>query len=742
MIGPRSCSVLGTERVVSHYSQYSSLYTQGTCLKTKQIAVVVSLVLALSAWFFFDLGSYLQFETLQQRIGDLRQWYENNPLLAGLIYFAAYVTITALSVPGAAVMTLAGGALFGFWYGLLLVSFASSVGATLAFLVSRIVLRDWVQERFGGHLGALNAGFEKDGAFYLFSLRLVPLFPFFLINLMMGLLPIRTWTFYWVSQLGMLVGTAVYVNAGTQLGQLQSLSGIVSVELLGSFVLLAVFPFIARGLLTHLQGRRVLAPFTKPKQFDTNLIVIGAGSAGLVAALIAATVKAKVTLIERHKMGGDCLNTGCVPSKALIRSARVAQYARRAEEFGIAPMSVEVNFPKVMERVQEVVKTIEPHDSVERFTELGVDCVQGDARILSPWEVQVNGQTLTARNIVIASGARPRVPEISGLASLDYLTSDTVWELRELPERLLVLGAGPIGCELAQAFARLGCTVTLVTHSDRIMPREDPEVSKLVHTTFKQQRLAVHTNYKPLVFQADDQGQSCVFETAKGQRKLDFDRVLLAVGRTANVENMGLQELGITVGASGTVVVDEYLRTAIPTISACGDVAGPYQFTHMASHQAWYAAVNALFGRFRRFKVDYAVVPWATFTDPEVARVGLNEDEAREQGIAVEVTRYELEDLDRAIADGEAQGFIKVLTEPGRDRILGATIVGYHASDLVNEFVLAMKHGLGLGKILGTIHIYPTLSEGNKFVAGEWRKARKPEKLLHWVERYHRWNRS
>ncbi|HEY6131261.1 MAG TPA: FAD-dependent oxidoreductase, partial [Halioglobus sp.] len=385
---------------------------------------------------------------------------------------------------------------------------------------------------------------------------------------------------------------------------------------------------------------------------------------------------------------------------------------------------------------------IEPHDSVERFTALGVNCVQGDARILSPWAVQVNGETLTARHIVIASGARPRVPEISGLKTLDYLTSDTVWEIQELPARLLVLGAGPVGCELAQAFARLGSSVTLATHADRILPREDPEVAEAVHSAFRRQRITVHLNFKPLFFSAGHDGQSGVFSTERGQRTLQFDRVLLAVGRSPNVEALGLDDLGIAIGASGAIAVDEYLCTRIPTISACGDVVGPYLFTHMASHQAWYAAVNALFGRFRRFKVDYSVVPWATFTDPEVARVGLNEAQARERNIACEVTRYELKDLDRAIADGEAHGFIKVLTEPGRDRILGATIVGYHASELINEFVLAMKHGLGLGKILGTIHIYPTLSEGNKFAAGEWRKARKPERVLLWVERYHRWLRG
>ena len=711
-------------------------------MRNPKILVIALVVFALSAWWFFDLGSYLQLENLQQRVGGLRRWCEANSLLAGLLFFAGYIVVTALSLPGSAVMTLAGGAIFGFWYAMLLVSFASSIGATLAFLVSRLLLRDWVQQRFSRYLSALNSGFEKDGAFYLFSLRLVPLFPFFVINLLMGLLPIRTWPFYWVSQLGMLPATVLFVNAGTQLGELDSLSGIISLPLLGSFILLAIFPFIARWLVAALKSRLILGRYTKPKQFDNNLIVIGAGSGGLVAALIAATVKAEVTLIERHQMGGDCLNTGCVPSKALIRSARIAQYARRAEEFGLAPMPVEVNFPKVMQRVQDVIKTIEPHDSVERFTELGVNCVQGDAKILSPWEVLVNGQTLTTRNIVIATGARPRVPDIPGLAALDYLTSDTVWDIRVLPERLLVLGAGPIGCELAQSFARLGSKVALVTDVDRLLLREDPEVSERVHAEFNRQHIDVHTNFNPLSFSADGDAQTCVFSTPQGQQTLMFDRVLLSVGRCANVEELGLENLGIAVGPGGTVEVDAFLRTAMPTVFACGDVAGPYMFTHMASHQAWYAVVNALFGRFRRFKVDYSVVPWATFTDPEVARVGLNEYEARTSNIAFEVSRYELADLDRAIADGEAHGFIKVLTEPGRDRILGATIVGYHASELINEFVLAMKHGLGLGKILGTIHIYPTLSEGNKFVAGEWRKARKPEWLLRWAERYHRWSRG
>ena len=711
-------------------------------MSIKKIAVLSVIALAITAWFYFDLGSYLQFDTLQERVGELRAWYGENPALAGLLYFALYVGVTALSVPGAAIMTLAGGALFGFWYALLLVSFASSIGATLAFLVSRLLLRDWVQDRFGRQLRAVNAGFEKDGAFYLFSLRLVPIFPFFVINLLMGLLPIRTWRYYWVSQLGMLPATAAYVNAGTQLGELESTSGIISPALLLSFVLLAVFPLLAKWLLGYIQARRVLAPYRRPARFDTNVIVIGAGSAGLVASLIAATVRAKVTLIERHKMGGDCLNTGCVPSKAIIRSARIAEYARRAPEYGLEPMAVQVNFRRVMERVQAVIKTIEPHDSVERFTSLGVDCLQGNARIVSPWEVEVNGRTLAARNIIIASGARPRVPDIPGLETLDYLTSDTVWELREAPDHLLVVGAGPIGCELAQALARLGTRVTLVTHADRVLPREDPEVSAALAATLVAHGMTVHTRYEPLAFRREADGQRATFKTPDGQKELVFDRVLVAVGRHANVEDMGLEALGIPLTAAGTVTVDAHLRTRIPTIFACGDVAGPYQFTHMASHQAWYATVNALFGRFRKFKVDYSIVPWATFTDPEVARVGLNEQDADAQGIAYEVTRYDIDDLDRAIADGEAHGFIKVLTAPGKDRTLGATIVGYHAAELLGEFVLAMKYGIGLGKILGTIHVYPTLGESNRFLAGEWRKARKPERLLGWVERYHRWCRG
>ncbi len=709
--------------------------------RTQRI-ILLLVVVGIALFFLLDLGRYLEIEALRAELARMQSLREESPWLASLVFLLGYICITALSLPGAAALTLAGGAIFGFWQGLLLVSFASSIGASLAFLVSRTLLRDWVQERFQSQLSAINNGFEREGTFYLFGLRLVPLFPFFVVNLLMGLVPLGLWQFYWVSQLGMLAGTAVYVNAGTQLAQLQDLSGILSPGLLFSFVLLGVFPLLAKRLLSMLARRRQLAAWQRPSRFDTNLIVIGAGSAGLVSALIAATVKAKVTLIEREKMGGDCLNTGCVPSKALIRSSRINDYINRAAEFGLRVSNHGVDFPKVMARVQQVIKDIEPHDSVERYTGLGVDCVQGEATIVSPWEVEVNGRRISARQIVIASGARPFVPPIPGLNTIDYLTSDSLWGLEQQPSSLLVMGAGPIGCELAQAFSRLGTAVTLVDMADRLLPREDPDVSAHLDATFEKAGIDVRTGYRAVGFATTPEGGVAEFDVEGETVSLPFERLLVAIGRRANVENMGLEALGIELNNTGTIAVNDYLQTTIPTIYACGDVAGPYQFTHMASHQAWFAVVNALFGWAWRFKVDYSVVPWATFTDPEVARVGMSETEAEAAGVSYEVTRYDLDDLDRAMADSEAHGYVKVLTASGSDRILGATVVGYHAAELLAEYVLAMRHGLGLAKIMGTIHVYPTLTESSKFVASEWRKARKPEGLLSWVERVHQWRRG
>ncbi len=709
--------------------------------KIKILAAIVIITLIV-LFFTFDLQRYLTLAEFKARQTEFQQFYVANRLLTLGLYFVFYVLVTALSLPGAAVMTLAGGALFGFLPALLVISFASTIGATLAFLVSRFLLRDWVQERFRERLAAINRGIEKEGAFYLFTLRLVPIFPFFIINLVMGLTPMRTLTFYWVSQIGMLAGTAVYVNAGTQLGQINSLSGILSPGLLLSFVLLGVFPLLARKGVDFMQKRKSLKAFPKPKSFDYNLVVLGAGSAGLVSSYIAAAVKAKVALIEKHKMGGDCLNTGCVPSKALIRSAKLLAYGRRAEEFGFRKTETEFEFGEVMERVQRIVGQVEPHDSVERYTGLGVDCIQGEARITSPYTVEVAGRTLTTRSIIVATGASPFIPPIPGLDLVDTLTSDNLWQLRELPKRLVVLGGGPIGCEMTQAFARFGAQVTQVEMASQLMGREDPDVAEFVRGRFEAEGVNVLTDHAAMQVLVEDGEQILICEHQGQPVRVPFDRILVAVGRRANVTGFGLEELGVRLSEGGTIETDGFLRTNIPNIFCAGDVAGPYQFTHTAGHQAWYASVNALFGDFKKFQVDYRVIPWCTFTDPEVARVGLNESEARQQNLDHEVTRFELAELDRAIAEGETHGWIKIITPPGKDKILGVTIVGSHAGDLLAEYILAMKHGIGLNKILGTIHPYPTLAEANKMAAGEWKKAHVPKKLLGWVEKLHSWRRG
>ena len=726
-------------------------------------SLLLLLVIALVAAFFgLGLHRQLDLDSLKAGMGQFAAWRDASPLLVAGAYFVLYVIVTALSLPGAAVMTLAGGALFGLGWGLLIVSFASTIGATLAFLVSRHLLRDSVQARFGDRLQAINDGIARDGAFYLFTLRLVPVFPFFLINLLMGLTPIRAATFYWVSQLGMLPGTLVYVNAGTELAAVTSLAGVLSPAVLFSFALLGVFPLLARKAVAWVQARRVYARWPRPARFERNLVVIGAGAAGLVTAYIAAAVKAKVTLVEAHKMGGDCLNTGCVPSKALIRSAKLAHQIRHAGHYGLDTAEPRFSFRTVMARVHEVIRKVEPHDSIARYTGLGVEVVPGYARVLDPWTVEIalnEGGTrrITTRSIVIAAGARPAVPPLPGLDAVGYLTSDTVWEafarLDAPPRRLVVLGGGPIGCELAQCFARLGSQVIQIGRAPQLLPREDEDVAAFARAMLERDGVQVLTGFEALRCELEDaEGAGSSADAPTGARKfivvarageelrIEFDELLCAVGRVARLDGYGLEEIGIAV--KQTVVTNDYLETLYPNIYAAGDVAGPYQFTHVAAHQAWYAAVNALFGNLRRFKVDYRVVPHTTFIDPEVARVGVNEREARARGIAFEVTRYDLDDLDRAIADGADHGFVKVLTAPGKDRILGVTIVGEHAGELLAEFTLAMKHGLGLNKILATIHTYPTLSEASKYAAGEWKRAHAPQRVLGWLARYHAWRRG
>jgi pyruvate/2-oxoglutarate dehydrogenase complex dihydrolipoamide dehydrogenase (E3) component/uncharacterized membrane protein YdjX (TVP38/TMEM64 family) len=714
-----------------------------------RLLIITLFAVAIAAFFLFDLGQYLTLDALKAQQAAIAEGYAANPLLVIALFFLVYIAVTALSLPGAAIMTLAAGAIFGLVTGTIIVSFASSIGATLAFLASRTVLHDWVQAKFGDRLKAINEGVERDGAFYLFSLRLVPVFPFFLVNLLMGLTPIRTATYYWVSQVGMLLGTIVYVNAGTQLARIENLSDIASPALLLSFAALGLLPWVGRGIMNTLKRRRAYARWTKPKRFDRNLVVIGAGAAGLVSSYIAATVKARVTLVEASKMGGDCLNYGCVPSKALIKSARLAHQMRNADAYGLTGTEPGFSFRAVMARVHDIIKTIEPADSVERYTGMGVDVVKGYATIIDPWTVEIAAegggtQRLTTRSIIIAAGAAPIVPDLPGLEEAGYVTSDTLWEtfaeMDAMPRRIAVLGGGPIGCELGQAFARLGAEVTQIEQGERLLPREDADVSALAAEALTASGVTVLTGATALRCESGAAGKRIIVTTADGERAISYDALIVAVGRKARLSGYGLEQLGIATGR--TVETDAYLATLYPNIYACGDVAGPYQYTHVAAHQAWYASVNALFGQFRRFKADYRVIPAVSFLDPEIARVGLNEQEALDKGIAFEVTRFALDHLDRAVTESARTGFVKVLTAPGKDRILGVTIAGEHAGEIIAEYVLAMKQGIGLNKILGTIHSYPTMAEANKYAAGEWKKARKPEALLRWVERYHDWRRG
>lgn len=714
--------------------------------------LLLLLILGLVGTFFaLDLGRYLSLPELQARQAAAATWVEAHFGQAALLFLAVYVLSTALSLPGASLLTLAGSAVFGIGWGLLLVSFASTLGATLAFLSARFLLRDWVKARFGDRLAQFEQGMAKDGARYLLTLRLIPLFPFFLVNLLMGLTPIRVSTYFWVSQLGMLPGTFVYVLAGSELATLTSTGNILSPGLILALTLLGLMPWLMKLLMARLALRRLHAPYQKPARFDYNLLVIGAGAGGLVTSYIAAAVKARVGLIERHRMGGDCLYTGCVPSKALIRSARFAAEQRRAAEFGFTPAQSRADFAAVMARVAEVIKSVEPHDSVARYQGLGVECIEGTARLVSPWELEVDGQRLSARHIVIATGARPRIPDLPGLAEVPYLTSDNLWQLREAPRHLLVLGGGPIGCELAQSLAQLGVPVTLVELAPQLLPREEPDVAALLQTRMEADGVRVLTgwraervDYLPSTEGSQTESQPIRLHLRRDDENLmlDGDQLLLALGRVANVSGFGLEALGVALSPGGTVAVDEYLTTNYPSLLAVGDVAGPYQFTHVAAHQGWYAAVNALFSPFKRFKADYRVIPTVTFTSPEIARVGLNQGEARARAIPFELTRFEMAELDRSIADGERSGFVEVLTAPGKDRILGATIVGEGAGERLAEFVLAMKQGLGLRKILATIHPYPTLVEGNKYLAGEWQRAHQPHHLLPWLNRYHGWRRG
>lgn len=710
----------------------------------KKWFLLIFILGALATTYSLGFYDYLSLGYVKSQLVTYQLSFQKEPLKTVSVFFTVYVFCAAFSIPGATVLTLLAGALFGSFWGTLIVSFSSTLGATLAFLLSRTLFYNSIQQKFKAHLESINTGIENEGPLYLLTLRLLPVFPFFVVNLVMGLTPISLVRFYLFSQIGMLPGTFVYVNAGQELAKIDSLASLVSPGIFISLALLGLLPLIIKFILSYLKTKKIYKDFKKPSSWDYNMIVIGGGAAGLVSSFIASTVKAKVALIEKHKMGGDCLNTGCVPSKALIRSARHVWESKNSALLGIKKSDVEFSFSEVMSRVHDVIKKIEPHDSIERYSNMGVDCLTGEAQILSPWEVKIGDKTLTTKNIVIASGASPRIVEWPGLKDVGFLTSENLWELKELPKKLVVIGGGPIGCELAQAFSFLGSKVTVIDNGEHLMPREDNDVSLFMEKVFAKCGIDIIKKAEVQKFEKVGIGgkvQIKIYNQSEPQ-DIYFDKVLLALGRAANVKGFGLEQLNIPLTKEKTIQVDSFLRTNYPNIYACGDAAGPYQFTHVAAHQAWYASVNSLFSPFKKFAVDYRVIPWATYTKPEVARVGINEHDALKSGLEVEKTIYGIDDLDRAIADSKDHGFVKVLTAKGSDKILGVTIIADNASEMLPEFVLAMKYNLGLNKILGTIHTYPTMSEANKYAAGMWKKAHAPRWVFKYLKMFFNWRRG
>jgi pyruvate/2-oxoglutarate dehydrogenase complex dihydrolipoamide dehydrogenase (E3) component/uncharacterized membrane protein YdjX (TVP38/TMEM64 family) len=702
--------------------------------RLKLIGAIVFFSAMAIAWFF--LQDHVDATQAKAWVGRAMHWVDDNPGVALLVYALIYILVTGLSLPGATVLTLIGGSLFGLWLGVAVVSFASVAGATIAMVISRYFLQETIERRFPDAVQRINKGINRDGAGYLFALRLIPAIPFFLVNLAMGLTRMNVLTYAWVSQIAMLPATFVYVNAGQQLATIEQPSDILSARVVVAFTALAALPFVARFAMSWWRQRQALRKWSRPRRFDYNLIVIGAGSAGLVTAYIAAAARAKVALIEQNQMGGDCLNTGCIPSKTLIRSAKLAKEGADPARLGLTG-ELKPDFAAIMQRIRTVIARIAPHDSVQRYRDLGVEVIAGHARLVDPWTVEVESRRLTARRLVLATGAEPVMPPIPGLADLQPLTSETLWNLNELPAQLLVLGGGAIGCELAQALARLGSHVTIVEALPRLLAHEDAEVSDAMSAALLADGIDIVAGAAVTSFdRRDDQAEAIL---ANGER-VAFDRVLVAVGRRPRVNGFGLEELGLL--EKGRLSVDEKLRTRLPTVYAAGDVIGQLQFTHAAGNYGWFASMNALFDGFKSWQAHSKAFPMVIYTDPEIARVGLNESGARGRGIEFEITRYDLAELDRAIADGANEGFVKILTPPGKDRILGVTIVAARAGDMLSEFTLAMRHGLGLNKILQTTHPYPSWSEAAKSAAGEWRRAHVPEWLLRLSSRFLTWRRG
>ncbi len=720
------------------------------------------------------------FDPLKQLLVDFLAWLRGLGD-GGLVLLAAvYVVACVLFVPGS-ILTLGAGAVFGLVKGFIAVSVGSVLGAAAAFLVGRTVARGWVERKVAGspRFRAIDRAVGANGFQIVLLTRLSPLFPFNLLNYAFGLTRVPLGTYILASWIGMVPGTLMYVYLGTAIGDLARLSAggaadeggtlrtvLFYVGLAAAVVVTVVITRIARKALrqavceegparlagpTEVSAASRAAPLAPADAANDelvrnvhppdwvnpepapryNLVVIGAGTAGLVTAAGAAGLGAKVALVERHLMGGDCLIAGCVPSKALLRAARAWAEVRDAGAFGVeVPPGARVNFPAVMERMRRLRASLSPTDSAARFRGLGVDVFFGSARFAGPDTVEVAGRTLHFRKAVIATGTRPRRPDVPGLDEIGYLTNETVFFLTELPARLAVIGAGPVGCELAQAFARFGAAVTLVGNQPQVLPREDADAAGRVARSLERDGVRLLLGAKVMAAGRRGADKFVHVEAAGGSTELLVDDILAGVGRSPNVEGLNLGAAGVDYDPDKGVHVNDRLRTSNRRIYAAGDVCSPSKFTHAADALARIVIRNALF--LGRARVSALVIPWCTYTDPEVARVGLNEQEARQQGVVVQTFVQELRHVDRAVLDGAPEGMVKLLVRKGTGRLVGATVVAPHAGEMIGELTLALAGRLGLGTLANTILPYPTQAEAIKKGGDAYQRTRLTP-LVRWL---------
>ncbi|MBA3536096.1 MAG: FAD-dependent oxidoreductase [Tatlockia sp.] len=691
------------------------------------------LLLGLLILFFsLRLDKYLTFTSLRENRATLISWTKEHFFMAALLYMSCYTLAVAASVPGAVFLTLAGGFLFGVVFGTVFVIVSATLGATALFFAVRTSFGDWLAKSALSWLGRMREGFQQNAFSYLLMLRLVPLFPFWVVNIVPALLGVDAKTFIITTFFGILPGSIVYVMVGNGLShvfeanQTPNLGIIFDIKVLLPLLALAALSFIP--ILYKRVNPKEQKKNPKTNQIKCDLSIIGAGAGGLSVAAVAAQLGLKVVLLESGKMGGDCLNYGCVPSKSLLAAGKIAYQLRHAAQFGISSKGLEIDFKKVMQQVHAVIKVLAKNDSVERFESLGVQVIKAVARFSGVNTLVAQDRVIEARRIVIATGSSPFKPPIPGLEDTPYLTNETIFNLTEQPKHLIVIGGGPIGCELAQAFSMLGSKITLI-EGFNLLPKDDVDCVAILRAQLKAMGIIIHEQAKVLGVEPHAHGGIKVSINQAGEKlAIRGSHLLIATGRRANVENLDLEKAGIVYSNKG-IEVNSRLQTSNRRVYALGDVVGPYQFTHMATYQAGIVLRNIAFKI--PAKVDYRAIPWVTYTLPEIAHVGLLAEEALKHA-DIQFTEWSFLENDRAQTEHSLEGKIKIISDK-KGRVLGVTIVGAHAGELILPWVIAIREKRTLRSFTDAVSPYPTLSEISKRVAGEFYKSKLFSNKTRWL---------